>query len=138
MKNTACSYRDTRYDPALSLTSGQTVAPHPFSPPAQRRKEGETTFCGRACHLPIMVSPGPNRSPGAGLLHTTEDDSEDWASTAARSRLGAPVIDVTRKRETKRRQYIYVRFTTKKRETKKKTSQALPALVWLDRPTKKA
>jgi len=63
------------------MTSGQTVAPHPSSPPAQSLKEGETTFwfwlSDVTCHSPVMVSPGPNRSPGAGLLHTIEAGADD-------------------------------------------------------------
>lgn len=97
-------YSDTKEYPALSLTSGHTMAPQSFSPAVQSPKEGETTFSG-VCHLPIMVSPELNLSPGAGLLQTT---AEACASTASRR-------EVTRRKPAKRRQSI-TQFSKKKKK----------------------
>jgi len=72
------------------------VEPHPSFPPAQSLKEGETIFDPAVtCHLPTMASPGPNRSPGAGLLHATDEEEavevsseeeDDRAESAASAR----------------------------------------------------
>ncbi|KAF8488450.1 hypothetical protein F5888DRAFT_1639207, partial [Russula emetica] len=55
----------------LGTDSGPTPAP----PLMQSQKEGETSVI---CHSPAIVSPDPNRSPGAGQLYdgSSEEDEE--------------------------------------------------------------